>query len=69
MKSIGANMEKDERNGMTAAAVAAKIVAVAQKKRSKPLVTVGAGYKLLVTMAKLLPCRIADYIVYLLYAR
>ncbi len=64
-----AGMEKDERGGMSAAAVARRICAVAEKKRPKPLTGIGAGYRVLLTISKILPCRLVDFIVYLMYGR
>ena len=57
-----AAMEHDERRGMDATAVAARIAALALKKRIKPLYAIGLSYKLICLLVAVLPaglrCRI-----------
>ena len=62
-------MEKDEQNGMSPMAVV-KVIdrQVKRKRRMKILVTVGFGYKFLVGLAKILPKRLANWILSLMYA-
>ncbi len=48
-------MERDEQNGMPPAAIAAAVVRAAHKKHLPPVTTVGAKYKLLCGLNKLLP--------------
>lgn len=48
-------MERDEQNGMPPAAIAAAVVRAAHKKHLPPVTTVGAKYKLLCGVNKLLP--------------
>lgn len=62
-------MEKDEQGGMTPDFVAKKIYKVGKKKRVKPMYTVGFKYKLFTVLNKILPSRLVNYIVYLIYAR
>jgi len=64
-----AKMERDEQNGMNPAKAGAFIARIALKKSSKPLVTIGLSYRLLTGLAKVLPCRLLNYIVGLLYAK
>ena len=62
-------MERDEQNGMSPKKAGRAICRIAVKKRSKPLVTIGLRYKLFAVLSKLLPCRLLNYIVSLLYAK
>ena len=64
-----AGMEKDERNGMRPETAGKYIAKIAQKTRVKPIYTLGAGYKCLSILCKLLPCCLRNWIVGLLYAR
>ena len=64
-----AGMEKDERNGMRPETAGKYIGKIAQKTHVKPIYTLGAGYKCLSVLCKLLPCRLRNWIVGLLYAR
>ncbi len=65
-KSV-AVMEKDEQNGMSPAAVAKVVVRQAQRKKPKLLVTVGAKYKLVAFLAKILPAGLVNKILYAMY--
>lgn len=61
-------MEKDERGGMSAAVAGAYVAKTALKKRSKPLLSIGFSYKAVCCLAKILPCRLANWVVGKLYA-
>jgi NAD(P)-dependent dehydrogenase (short-subunit alcohol dehydrogenase family) len=67
-ESAVAAMEKDERGGMTPDDVAAVIVKAATVKNPKPLFTAGAKYKVFVVLFKLLPYRLAYWIVGKMYS-
>ena len=67
-ESAVAAMEKDERGGMTPDAVASVIVKAATVKNPKPLFTAGAKYKVFVVLFKLLPFRLAYWIVGKMYS-
>ncbi|MEA5038707.1 MAG: SDR family NAD(P)-dependent oxidoreductase [Clostridiaceae bacterium] len=62
-------MERDEQNGMSAAAAGRYVANRALKKRCPPLCTIGASYKLLVFLTRLLPVRLVNRLVYMLYAK
>ena len=64
-----AGMEKDERNGIPAERAGGFVARCALKKRSRPLMTFGAQYRLFLLLAKLLPRGLSNRIVGLLYAR
>lgn len=67
-KSV-AGMEKDEQNGMAPEIAGKYIAKIAFKKSVKPIYTLGLGYKCLSVLCKLLPCRLRNWVVGLLYAR
>ena len=62
-------MEHDERTGMSPAKAGAFIARYALKKRSRPMVALGLSYKGAAVLAKLLPRRLSNWIVGLIYAR
>lgn len=62
-------MEHDEQHGMDPDKAGAFIARIALKKSPKPLVTIGLSYRLFAVLSKLLPCRLLNYIVGLLYAK
>ena len=62
-------MEKDEQSGMAPEKIAARIFAIASKKKVKPLYTVGAMYKLFVFLNKLLPHSFVNFIVGKMYVK
>lgn len=64
-----ARMEHDERTGMTPEAAGAFVAKMALKERSKPLVALGFSYKCAAVAAKLLPRRLSNYLVGVLYAK
>ncbi len=67
-KSV-AVMEHDEENGMDPAFAGRYIAALALRKSVKPEYAVGFKYKFLAVLAKLLPCRLRNRIIGLLYAQ
>ncbi len=67
-KSVS-TMEHDEQNGMSPDAIAKKIFKLAVAKNPKPLSTVGLQYKFLVSLAKVLPIRIVNKIIGMIYAK
>lgn len=64
-----AGMERDERGGMSPEFAGRYIAKLALKKNVKPIYTVGFRYKCLSLLCKLLPCRLRNWIVGMLYAR
>ncbi len=58
--------DKYERQGMSPNKVAKKIVALAEKKKPKPRVSVGS-LKLLIFLQKILPVRMLDWLIKILY--
>jgi short-subunit dehydrogenase len=62
-------MEKDEQTGMAPEKIAAFIFKVANKKKVKPIYTVGAMYKLLVFLNKLLPHSLVNFIIGKMYVK
>lgn len=64
-----AGMEKDEQRGMQPQFAGRYIAKIALKKKTKPIYTVGFGYKCLSMLCKFLPCGFRGWVVGLLYAR
>lgn len=64
-----ATMEKDEQNGMKPETIGKYIAKVSLKKCVKPICTPGVTYKVLGFLCKILPCRLRNWIVGLLYAK
>lgn len=64
-----AGMEKDEQNGMRPETAGKYIAKIAFRKSVKPIYTLGMGYKCLSVLCKILPCRLRNWIVGILYAR
>lgn len=62
-------MERDEQNGMPPEVIARAIVRLAEKRRVKPLYSVRLDYQLFVVLSRLLPVRLMNRVIYLLYAR
>ena len=63
-------MEHDEQHGMDPAAAGRFIASVALKRGAvKPEYTIGAKYKLFVILARLLPCRLKNWIIGQMYAK
>ena len=62
-------MEKDERGGMRPEDAGAYVAKMALKESSKPLVALGLPYKGAAVLAKLLPRRLSNWIIGLIYAK
>ena len=62
-------MEHDEQTGMDPAVAGRFIARVVTKRGAKPLVAIGAKYKLFCLLIRLLPVRLANWIVGLIYAK
>ena len=60
-------MERDEEKGMDPKVVGRYIARLALNRKVKPIYTVGFGYKCLSLLSKLLPCRLRNWIVGMLY--
>ncbi|MBQ7870964.1 MAG: SDR family oxidoreductase [Oscillospiraceae bacterium] len=67
-RSVG-RMERDEQRGMSPEAVAKMLLRLAKKRRVKPLYSLRLDYRLFVVLSRLLPVRLLNWVVYLLYAR
>ena len=66
-KSV-ATMEHDEQNGMPPEALAKRAYAISKKKHPKPLYSCGLMYKFFCVLAKILPNRLVEFILGLMYA-
>ena len=64
-----AGMEKDEQNGMNPESAGRYIAKISFRANVKPIYTLGFGYKCLSVLCKILPCRLRNWIVGLLYAQ
>ena len=64
-----AGMEHDEQTGMRPEEAGRFIAALATRKRFRPINTVGFKYRLFCLIAKLLPVRLINYLVGLMYAK
>lgn len=64
-----AQMEHDERSGMEPERIARRIYKQANGKNPKPLISVGAGYRLICALIKILPSSFANWIVGLIYSK
>lgn len=62
-------MEQDERGGMSPEYAGNYVAKVALREHSKPLVALGLSYKGAAVLAKLLPRRLSNWIVGLIYAK
>lgn len=62
-------MEHDEQTGMSPETAAARIASVATRRHIKPLCSIGLQYQFFCVLAKLLPVRLLNRLVGLLYAR
>ena len=62
-----AGMEKDEQNGMRPETAGKYIAKIAIRKNVKPIYALGMGYKCLSVLCKILPCRLRNWIVGMLY--
>ena len=61
-------MEKDEQNGMDPSVIARKFLQISKKNNPKPYYSVGFGYQAVCVLVKILPSRLANWIIRLLYA-
>jgi len=66
-RSVG-RMEHDEQTGMDPAAAGRFIARIAQKKTVAPIYTIGFTYKLFTFLVRILPGRLLNWLVGLLYA-
>jgi len=62
-------MEHDERTGMHPSQAGIYIAQTALRKNVKPLYAIGFKYKAFCVLMKLLPCRLSNYIIGMIYAR
>ena len=62
-------MEHDERTGMSPAAAGKYIAELALSRKLKPLTAIGFKYKFFCVLMRLLPCRLSNYIIGLIYAK
>ena len=62
-------MEKDERNGMHPETAGRYIGSIALKKNVKPACAIGFKYKFFCVLMRIIPCRLSNYLLYLIYAR
>lgn len=62
-------MEHDEQTGMKPEVAGRYIAKIADKRRVKPLYTIGLSYKLVCVLCKLLPVSLQNRIIGLLYAK
>ena len=67
MRKAVAAMEKDEQSGMSSEYLALQLYKAATKRNPKPLYTAGVQYRIFVVLEKLLPKRLSNWIVGLLY--
>ena len=64
-----AKMERDEKTGMAPQVAGAYLCHLARKKRLKGLYAIGFTYKFFCLLAKLLPVRVLNALVFQLYAK
>lgn len=62
-------MERDERGGMSPDRIGAFTARLADKRRIAPLYTVGAGYRALALLVRLLPSALVNRILAVMYAK
>ena len=67
MRKAVETMEHDEQGGMTPLYLAKQLYKIANKRNPKPLYTAGLQYQVFVVLEKLLPKRLSNWIVGLLY--
>ena len=63
-----AKMEHDEQHGMDPSRIAKKFLQVSRKRNPKPYYSVGFAYQAICVLVKVLPSRLAAWIIRLLYA-
>ncbi|WP_316607038.1 SDR family oxidoreductase [uncultured Ruminococcus sp.] len=64
-----ATMEKDERGGMSPDKAGRYIAKLAMKKRTRPMKAIGISYKAISILTKLLPRRLSNYLVGMIYSK
>ena len=64
-----AGMEHDEQNGMPPEKAGAFIAHIATKKGVRPINTIGLQYKFFCVLAKILPAKLLNFLVGLIYAK
>lgn len=62
-------MEKDEQNGMSPETIAAVIYKTANKRKVKPLYTVGIQYRILAFLNKILPHSFVNFVIRKMYIK
>lgn len=62
-------MEKDEQGGMKPSDAGRFLAGIALRKRVKPLYAIRLDYKFFVILSRLLPVRMLNFLIYVLYAR
>lgn len=62
-------MEKDEKNGADPVYAGKFIAKIALKNKKKPLYTIGFSYKFVIFLYKILPCKILNKLIGLIYAK
>ena len=60
-------MEKDELSGMSAEKIAKAVLSLAEGKKVKPLSTTGIQYKCFALLSKILPVKIVNGVIALIY--
>ena len=60
-------MEHDEQTGMSPEKAGAYIAKIALKKKVKPLYAIGTVYKLFTVLIRILPCRLSNWMLGLIY--
>ena len=62
-------MEQDEHSGMSPVKAGLYIAKIAQKKKVKPMYTIGFTYKCISLLVKFLPCSFVNRLIGFLYSR
>ncbi len=68
IESAVSKMERDEKHGMPAEKVGELVAKLSEKRRIKPMYSVGLQYKLICVLAKLLPASLSNLIVGKMYS-
>ena len=63
------NMEQNEQSGMCPVKAGLYIAKIAQKKKVKPMYTIGFTYKCISLLVKFLPCSFVNWLIGFLYSR
>ncbi len=67
-KSVG-RMESDEQNGMDPDVIARSVMHIAERTRIHPVYTAGVKYRFFILLARVLPFRFVNWVLYQLYAK